>query len=78
MPTIKDTFVINIGPNGTLDRWGGHLLTSRCQNQTNQAKKPRIFSPAGLGGKIYPINSVKNEPVISGPYLMGKFLSTGT
>ena len=81
VPTIKDTFVINIGD--LMELWTGGRWTStlhRVVAKPNQSERKSLafFHQPDWEAKIYPINSVKNEPVISGPYLMGKFLSTGT
>jgi len=81
VPTIKDTFVINIGD--LMELWtGGRWISTlhRVVAKPNQPgrKSLAFFHQPDWEAKIYPINAVKNEPVISGPYLMEKFLSTGT
>ena len=81
VPAIKGTFVINIGD--LMELWTGRRWKStlhRVIAKPNQPERKSLafFHQPNWEAKIYPIGENKKEPVISGPYLMEKFLSTGT
>ena len=81
VPAIKGTFVINIGD--LMELWTGRRWKStlhRVIAKPNQPERKSLafFHQPNWEAKIYPIGENKKEPVISGPYLMDKFLSTRT
>ena len=81
VPAIKGTFVINIGD--LMELWTGRRWKStlhRVIAKPNQPERKSLafFHQPNWEAKIYPIGGTQMEPVISGPYLMEKFLSTST
>ena len=81
VPAIKGTFVINIGD--LMELWTGRRWKStlhRVIAKPNQPERKSLvfFHQPNWEAEIYPIGENKKEPVISGPYLMDKFLSTRT
>ena len=81
VPAIKGTFVINIGD--LMELWTGGRWKSTLHRVIAKPNQPgrkslAFFHQPDWEAKIYPIGGNTKEPVISGPYLMEKFLSTGT
>ena len=81
VPAIKGTFVINIGDLMELwtgKRWKSTLHRVIAKPNQPERKSLAFFHQPDWEAKIYPIGGTQKEPVISGPYLMEKFLSTST
>jgi len=81
VPAIKGTFVINIGD--LMELWTGGRWKSTLHRVIAKPNQPgrkslAFFHQPDWEAKIYPIGGSNKDPVISGPYLMEKFLSTGT
>ncbi len=78
----EDAFVINIGDlmaRWTADRWVSTLHRVVAKPHQPARKSLAYFHQPGWDVEIAPLDgSVAYEPVRSGPYLMGKFQSTGT
>ena len=81
VPAIEGKFVINIGD--LMELWTGGRWKSTLHRVIAKPNQPgrkslAFFHQPNWEAKIYPIGASNKEPVISGPYLMEKFLSTGT
>lgn len=82
VPTPDDAFVINIGDlmaRWTADRWVSTLHRVVVRPHQPARKSLAFFHQPNWAAEIKPLDgSDRYAPVLSGPYLMDKFKSTGT